>query len=330
MITTFGVGSDHYKWTINQLRKIYFKLKEKNPLYLPHLTKKWITTFLNIYGDQLSTDIFLNHVYLAIIIKTALFLKFSQEYSEGNDIINSDTFNADVEDNEIVSSLTGWLKHEDIVENSLLVFQKTKEKLFHYNLTNLNEDIFRGLYEEIIERSHRHNLGEYYTPKWLVELILEEVLSEWDKKAPPKILDPACGSGTFLVHSAIYLKNRYNLTSREITKLIAGFDINPIAVIVTRANLALILNEPKICQFQIHTRDALKDHDLFNFNMADKYDIIVGNPPWIVLRSIKNKNYQNFVKKEMVKYHLLNNGDVHLHTQLDISALFFNKCVDKY
>ncbi|MCD6489778.1 MAG: hypothetical protein J7K20_03515, partial [Thermodesulfobacterium sp.] len=106
MITTFGVGSDHYKWTINQLRKIYFKLKEKNPLYLPHLTKKWITTFLNIYGDQLSTDIFLNHVYLAIIIKTALFLKFSQEYSEGNDIINSDTFNADVEDNEIVSSLT--------------------------------------------------------------------------------------------------------------------------------------------------------------------------------------------------------------------------------
>ena len=330
MITTFGAGSDHYKWTINQLRKIYSKLKEKSPSYLLHLTEKWITTFSNIYGDKLSTDIFLNHVYLAIIIKTTSLLKFPQEYSEGNDIINSYAFNADVEGNEIVSNLTDWLKHEDIAENSLLIFQKTREKLSHYNLTNLNEDIFRGLYEEIIERSHRHNLGEYYTPKWLVELILEEVLSEWDKSIPPKILDPACGSGTFLVHSAIYLKNQYNLTSKEITKLITGFDINPIAVIVTKANLALILNEPKICQFQVYNRDALKDHDLFDFDKIDKYDIIVGNPPWIVLRSIKNKNYQNFVKKEMIRYHLLNNGDVHLHTQLDISALFFNKCIDKY
>ena len=106
MITTFGSGSDHYKWTINQLRKIYSKLKEKNPSYLPHLTEKWITTFSNIYGDQLSTDIFFNHVYLTIIIKTTLFLKFPQEYSESNDIINLDTFNAGTEGNEIVSNLT--------------------------------------------------------------------------------------------------------------------------------------------------------------------------------------------------------------------------------
>jgi len=331
MIINLGIRSNHYKWTITQLRKIYNELEKKNAPYLQYLTEKWKKTFLDIYGHQLSLDVFLNHVYLLIIVKTTLFLKsYRQEKAKSDELISPEPFNTSTEDNEIIATLINWLKDENIIEDSLIIFQKTKEKLSHYDFTNLNEDVFRGLYEEIIERSHRHKLGEYYTPKWLVELILEEVLSEWDKNIPSKILDPACGSGTFLVHSAIYLKNRYNLTPKEITKLIAGFDINPIAVIVTKANLALILNEPKTRQFQVYTRDALKDHDLFNFNMTDKYDIIVGNPPWIVLRSIKNKNYQNFVKKEMIRYHLLNNGDVHLHTQLDISTLFFNKCADKY
>jgi len=326
MITSFGFGSDHYKWAISQLRKVYNKLEERNASYLQHLTEKWEKTFLDIYGHKLDFDVFLNHVYLIIILKTTLFLKFYRQKKARSD----ELININIEDSEIAATLIDWIKDKDIIKDSLLIFQKTKEKISNYDITNLNEDVFRGLYEEIIERAHRHKLGEYYTPRWLVGLILEEVFSEWDKNVPPKILDPACGSGTFLVRSAVYLKNRYNLTSREITKLIAGFDINPIAVIVTKVNLALILNEPKMYQFQIYTRDALKDHDLFNFNMADKYDIIVGNPPWIVLRSIKDKNYQNFVKKEMIKYYLLNNGDVHLHTQLDISTLFFNKCVDKY
>ncbi|RKX98374.1 MAG: hypothetical protein DRP55_08245, partial [Spirochaetes bacterium] len=203
------------------------------------------------------------------------------------------------------------------------------EMLSNYNLTYVQEDIFKELYEEVIEQTQRHGLGEYYTPKWLVELILEEVFSEWDKSIPPKILDPACGSGTFLVHSAIYLKNKYNLSSMELTKYIAGIDINPLAIMVAKTNLALILNNLDLCQFQLYNCDALKGNDLFNPKI-NRYDIIVGNPPWIILRSIKNKDYQNFIKKEMTKYKLINNGDVHLYTQLDTSVLFFNKCIGEY
>ncbi len=39
MLTTFGVGSDHYKWTINQLRKIYFKLKKKSIIFTAYHQK---------------------------------------------------------------------------------------------------------------------------------------------------------------------------------------------------------------------------------------------------------------------------------------------------
>ena len=331
MINNFGIKSKHYKWTIYKLNEIYAKLEKKNNQYLQEVTNKWKKIFSKIYGDPLNIDFFLNHVYLAIIVKIILNIKFySQKHEPVDELIYLYSFDKNSNNNEIGIFLTEWLKIKDIVNDSLSIFQKTKEELSYYNLTNIDDDIFRGLYEEIIEQTHRQKLGEYYTPKWLVELVLEETLSEWNNNNPPKILDPACGSGTFLIYSIFYIKKRYNITSNKILEFIAGFDINPIAEMITKANIALILNEPQTSQFQIYFRDALIDYDLFNYNPVKKYDLIIGNPPWIVLRSIKNKAYQNFIKKEMRKYHLLNKNDVHLHTQLDISTLFFNKCVDKY
>ncbi|MHA1274636.1 MAG: HsdM family class I SAM-dependent methyltransferase [Promethearchaeota archaeon] len=327
MIANLGVKSEHYKWVIAQLRKVYHELEKKDISYSKHLIKEWKDIYSKIYEKQPSFDIFFNQIYLTIIIKLILFLKFSKKNQKVSDIIYWNPFDINIKEDNFSIDLTKWLASELIIEDVLVLFQKTAEILSNYDLTYVGEDIFRGLYEEIIEQSHRRKLGEYYTPKWLVELILEEVSSVWEKNIPPKILDPACGSGTFLVHSAIYLKERYKLSPKEVTKYITGFDINPIAVIVAKTNLALLLNEPNLHQFQIYTKDALKDYDS---NTIDKHDIIVGNPPWIVLRSIKNKDYQNFIKKEMIRYKLINNGDVHLYTQLDASALFFNKCADEH
>ena len=75
-------------------------------------------------------------------------------------------------------------------------------------------DLLKRLYQYLIPRDIRHSLGEYYTPDWLAELILNEVgltkdaLEEIGKENPLKpleirVLDPACGSGTFLI---MYLK----------------------------------------------------------------------------------------------------------------------------
>ncbi|MFQ6087794.1 MAG: Eco57I restriction-modification methylase domain-containing protein, partial [Candidatus Methanofastidiosia archaeon] len=62
----------------------------------------------------------------------------------------------------------------------------------------------------------------------------------------------------------------------------------------------------------------------------EKYDMIIGNPPWVVMRSMKNKEYQNFLKKEVLNYHLLENKDVHLFTQMELATLFFCKCANLY
>ena len=57
--------------------------------------------------------------------------------------------------------------------------------------------MLKMLYHGLMPREIRHNLGEYYTPDWLAEHVLNELgyAGQIDKR----LLDPACGSGTFLV-----------------------------------------------------------------------------------------------------------------------------------
>jgi hypothetical protein len=124
-------------------------------------------------------------------------------------------------------------------------------------------DLFKRLYQNLVPKKIRHDLGEYYTPDWLAELVLDEVgwTSEtFEKVAQEKrnplapldlrLLDPACGSGTFLVLAINRLRNYIEehwidkrAALRKIAKNIVGFDLNPLAVISSRANYLIALGD---------------------------------------------------------------------------------------
>ena len=63
---------------------------------------------------------------------------------------------------------------------------------------------------------------------------------------------------------------------------------------------------------------------------AQTFDVIVGNPPWLSYRFIKDKTYQAEVKKLTCGYELLGGGDVKLFTQMDLSTLFMVHCEATY
>ncbi len=56
-------------------------------------------------------------------------------------------------------------------------------------------DILKKLYQYLVPKQIRHDLGEYYTPDWLAERCLNQLNYNGDPKY--RILDPGCGSGTF-------------------------------------------------------------------------------------------------------------------------------------
>ncbi len=67
-----------------------------------------------------------------------------------------------------------------------------------FRLAEVQSDILKVLYESLIDRAERHGLGEYYTPDWLAAKIVKAAV---DAPLEQKVLDPACGSGTFLFHA---------------------------------------------------------------------------------------------------------------------------------
>jgi len=67
-----------------------------------------------------------------------------------------------------------------------------------FRLAEVESDVLKILYESLIDRDECHGLSEYYTPDWLAAKIVKTAVST---PLEQRVLDPACGSGTFLFHA---------------------------------------------------------------------------------------------------------------------------------
>ena len=101
-------------------------------------------------------------------------------------------------------------------------------------------DLFKGLYMEFTPAPMRHALGEYYTPDWLASHVIDA--AGWNPTQ--SLLDPTCGSGTFILEG---LRRRLESASpsssaRELLAGLYGFDLNPLAVLTARASIVVFLS----------------------------------------------------------------------------------------
>jgi SAM-dependent methyltransferase len=174
-------------------------------------------------------------------------------------------------------------------------------RLSLYSLVTLDvepeetRDLLKKLYQDLMPRKLRHALGEYYTPDWLADRLLNQLCGAPKKGALPSIdpskrlLDPACGSGTFLVLAIRRMRNwaeeRLMPEDEVLEKILSnvvGFDLNPLAVISARTNYLLALGDliqhrrgeisiPVYLADSIltpATGETLFDQDSYKFNTA--------------------------------------------------------------
>lgn len=128
------------------------------------------------------------------------------------------------------------------------------------------EDVLGFIYQSLITEGERNVTGQYYTSQKVVEYMLGDKILKDDET----LLDPCCGSGSFLLK--VSTNNPANLY---------GFDINPIAVMLASANL-LAKYSDLVFTPQIYCIDFLKQ-DLFVNATKDipfRFDNIYTNPPW--------------------------------------------------
>jgi type I restriction-modification system DNA methylase subunit len=149
--------------------------------------------------------------------------------------------------------------------------------LNQYDFSKIQGDVFKYVYQFHMDRNERRRIGEYYTPDDVVKYILDKVgyVSSKDLRGF-KLLDPGCGSGTFLVEAVNRLKKlKLGLSAKELLFMVAGrpgpsrelgcvfgFDVLPFPVYLTESNLLfLLLNE---------IQDARKEERMF---VLDKFQV---------------------------------------------------------
>lgn len=163
------------------------------------------------------------------------------------------------------------------------------ERLSEYRLSRDPQDLVKNLYLALVPKSIRHDLGEYYTPDWLAEQLLVDTLGRSELGNPgTRVLDPACGSGTFLVGLIRHAKQRVasggmsrSRALRLILENVVGVDRNPLAVLAARINYVVALGDwlearEEEIEIPVHLADSLLDP-----LRMERFDFVIGNPPWV-------------------------------------------------
>nr|WP_322744233.1 MULTISPECIES: N-6 DNA methylase [unclassified Coleofasciculus] len=174
-----------------------------------------------------------------------------------------------------------------------------------YSFDAIPLDFISSIYEEFV-RENDSDISVHYTPGHIVDFILDGVLP-WDSEVwDVKILDPACGSGIFLVKAFQRLIHRWKkahpgeeITSNILQSLLEcnlfGVDVNRQAVRVASFSLYLTMCDEidprhywQEVHFPILRKRRLIDKDFFREDIegfrtvadAAKYDLVIGNAPW--------------------------------------------------
>lgn len=141
-----------------------------------------------------------------------------------------------------------------------------------------DNDFLGCLYMSLLSIGSKDKNGIFYTPFSVVQKILKMSSIKEDSK----VLDPGCGSGNFLICTYKKMKNM-GLNDEKIVENIFGYDIDKIAVLLAKINLYILARDVSFEKINI------KCCDFLNTSVKQKYDIIVGNPPWGKKYSLKEK-----------------------------------------
>jgi len=225
---------------------------------------------------------------------------------------------------------------------------QSKDNSYRYDFSVIESDVLGNIYEQYLgnilkstpkrakleeSKTHRKEQGIYYTPSYIVDYIVKNTVGEYIKThtleeiKKVRILDPACGSGSFLIRAYKELENYWKQNSDfaqltldseefyskkvEILKNnIFGVDLDPKAVEIAQLNLLLQISEKgeklPLLQNNIKVGNSLIDDPSISnkaFKWEDQFpeimneggfDVVIGNPPYINLANIKEEEVREF------------------------------------
>lgn len=135
------------------------------------------------------------------------------------------------------------------------------DQIHEFDFSKLDYEVVGSIFERLIGPEERHKYGQFYTRVEVVDLINSFCIRTGDAK----VLDPACGGGTFLVRA--YARKKVlaeNRNHRDLLTDVYGTDISQFAAHLTTMNLA--------------TRDLVEDENYPRIGRADFFNVLPASP----------------------------------------------------
>ena len=241
-----GRESVVYEIARSRIEDLWNEVKDRRDVILKR--QLWSRLLQVVYGQSVDADdLFFQHTYLTIVAKTMATLMLGNQIPDAPDLLSGKPFRDSGIEGVIESDFFDWILDAD---GSSELVRQIVGQVAVFRLGDIEHDVLKGLYESLIDPEQRHFLGEYYTPDWLAHRICEHVI---DKPLRQRVLDPACGSGTFLFHAIrrfLDAANKDGLSNRDAlvmcTDRVMGIDVHPVAVINARITYLLALGERRL------------------------------------------------------------------------------------
>ena len=192
-------------------------------------------------GTEEMDDLFVRHTYLSAVIGMIVQASFGIDIrrladADPADLLHGRRLHQDTGLQGVLES--DFFAWPNEVGGSALL-QTLARRAARFNWAEAPADTAVALYETVIPAEERRQLGEYYTPTWLVQAMMRELVTD---PLNQRVLDPACGSGAFIAEAVshfIAAANAARWDAKEVLDrlrdAVTGIDVHPVAVHLARA-----------------------------------------------------------------------------------------------
>ena len=247
----FGDSSALFGTTFQALKAAYHEAANRPELKVAY--REWAKFMSLAYGSfDDSPEVFITHTYLSVFSKL---MAYELLYAGTNpdlggpllrQILTGEAFDDSQVENFVENDFYQWLAADDETFAAVRpALRALADQLADYDYRRTDADILKGIYQSLVSRATRQSLGEYYTPDWLCQ----QVVSSLGLLPTARVLDPACGSGSFLLAAVRSLTIADPARSVEaLCEQVAGIDIHPLSVQIAKTTLLLALGQKRVSQ----------------------------------------------------------------------------------
>lgn len=243
-----GVDSPAYAQDHAYLSSLYDSLVDNGTVSLKRaLWARLLRSALGTGFDNTQGRLFIDHTMLVIeatVIAHAL-MGFTEQdmMADPAAMLAGDKFAEHDIHNAVEAGFFDWLlEHPD----GRKFVRQLIRRVAVFDWDKAEHDVLKHLYESVVNAATRKTLGEYYTPDWLAEAVIERTMG--DDVLGKRVLDAACGSGTFLFHAV----RRYLAAAdaaghspieaiNGVQSHVFGLDIHPVSVALARTTYLMAL-----------------------------------------------------------------------------------------